>query len=183
MKRGNLHPEQHQIGKRSVATHYRPARPRLAGRWLEPRGDPGPRGMAAGPARVRPVGATEPGLPAVSHCFSQSSARFVASALAKRNNRRRRGLRTGPGARRCAANAKRLTKRRHNRGNVGIRPSATRSVALRQAVPGFDFTPLQRAFDDRRLMFQGNYRYLACDTLYRPAQRSTVLARRADRRA
>ena len=54
VKRGNLHPEQHQIGKRGVGTSPTAGSAELAGRWLEPRGNPGPRGMAAGPSRVRP---------------------------------------------------------------------------------------------------------------------------------
>src|ERR1700687_3104297 len=38
----------------------RPARPRLAGRWLEPRGDPRPRGMAAGPTGFARAGSQNP---------------------------------------------------------------------------------------------------------------------------
>ena len=46
VKRGNLHPEQHQIGVRPVFPE-RMSRPMHAGRWLEPTGNGGPRGMVA----------------------------------------------------------------------------------------------------------------------------------------
>jgi len=45
VKRGNLHPEQHQIGKRG-AQAPQIGSIELAGRWLEPAGNFRPRGMA-----------------------------------------------------------------------------------------------------------------------------------------
>src|SRR3989337_3041572 len=60
VKRGNLHPEQHQIGKRGAATRHMAGSAELAGKWLEPRGNPGARGMAAGPTGSHPPGAQNP---------------------------------------------------------------------------------------------------------------------------
>ena len=52
VKRGNLHPEQHQIGKRGVEKFTLQAgSAELAGRWLEPGRESRPRGMAASAAR------------------------------------------------------------------------------------------------------------------------------------
>jgi len=50
VKRGNLHLEQHQIGKRvqKATSALEAGSVGLAGRWLEPPGNLGPRGMAVG---------------------------------------------------------------------------------------------------------------------------------------
>ncbi|MDQ5850180.1 MAG: hypothetical protein M3544_14575 [Pseudomonadota bacterium] len=64
---------------------------------------------------------------------------------------------------------------RLNQNDVTNRVNVEDSDRVRDAVlslfssrfPGVDFTPLQRAFDELRMLFQGNYPgYLACDTLY-----------------
>ena len=62
VKRGNLHPEQHQVGMRRLRPE-RVSRPEHAGRWLEPVSNGGPRWMAAIGAQA-PV--TESGLQALS---------------------------------------------------------------------------------------------------------------------
>lgn len=59
MKRGNLYPEQHQIGMRA-ALAAKGGSFKHAGRWLEHPGNGMPRGMIAGRRksvyRIRPIG-------------------------------------------------------------------------------------------------------------------------------
>ena len=77
VKRGNLYPEQHQIGMRvtSVATG---GSPKYAGRWLEYSSNGMPRGMIA--CRRKPVYRIRPiDLPCTPHSRFETSDLFIRS--------------------------------------------------------------------------------------------------------
>jgi len=98
---------------------------------------------------------TEPGLQAVSRCFSLAPQRII--------------LRTG----RLAGRS--VMQDRLNHNDVSNRVNVEDPQRVRDAVlglfsarfPGADFTTLERAFADFAALFEGRYPgYLPCDTLY-----------------
>src|SRR3954470_10549810 len=123
------------------STSPRSARPRLAGRWLEPRGDPRPRGMAAGPTGLTPGRGHRTRLTGRLPLLSAFSARII-----RRLGVTIGGVPIGQGEMQDRLNQNDVTTRVNVEDPVRVRDAILGLFAAR--FPGVELTPLACAFDD-----------------------------------
>src|SRR6185295_14027954 len=110
--------------------------------------------------RVRPAGATEPGLQAVSHCFQGLQHPFFVAPPPPRGNNAFFGGRTAGRGRGTSRRADAM-RDRLNQNDVTNQVDVEDPVRVRDAVldlfsaryPGEDLAPLAYAFDDFKSLF------------------------------